>query len=85
MDGVGLVVPVMFANALVHKDVANSMLELCKKYWPKATKYRFESAGDFSAGFDCQVGGRSETLNLESSFIDKVHIQYNDSLGIISL
>lgn len=81
-EGTGMVLPVMFPNCLVHKDMAEMVEELCKKYWPKAKRINVVSAGDFDPGKDMQVGGKSTTLNLEASFEDKLHILVNDSMNI---
>jgi hypothetical protein len=83
-EGTGVVMPVIFSNNLVHKDMAEVCKKLAKKCWPKSKSIEVVSAGELKLGFDFKVGGKSTSLDLESSPEDRLQLLMNDSMSIIS-
>ncbi len=74
-----LEVPVIFPNHLIHKDMADALIEVLRKGFPKAL-IQPVSAGDInSAEINANCYGNSTSLHLSArEGEDKILIQAND-------
>lgn len=75
-DGVEMVLPVIFPNALVHSVVAEKLKEAALEHWP-SHNVTVESAGDIRLE-KFYVGGKSDTLGVKSLREDPEEILFCD-------
>ncbi len=72
--------PIIFPKELVHKDVADAIVDVVKRYWPKS-EVEIVSAGDISVVFGT-TSGFSSTLELESDVADDMVISTGEYFNI---